>query len=302
MTIPEPIPVPHGRAEPLGPGLRRIIAPNPSPMTYWGTNTYVLGTEEVVVIDPGPDLDAHLAAILDTIGAARVSHILVTHAHVDHSPLAPRLRAETGAAVHAYGPATTGRSAVMQRLAESGVTGGGEGVDSGFTPDHALADGEVLATGAGPITALWTPGHIGNHLSFDWMGEVFTGDHVMGWASSMVSPPDGDLTQFMTSCERLKVHGAVRFHPGHGAPVETPMERLDWLIAHRQSRSAQILDALAEAPATIRDLTARVYSDVDPRLLPAAERNVLAHLVDLYEKFEVSAAPRLSATAIFARI
>ena len=285
----------------IEPGLRRILAPNPSPMTHWGTNTYLLGEADVAVIDPGPMDEAHLAAILDATGGARVSHILVTHAHRDHSPLARRLSEVTGAPVLGFGPATAGRTRVMEDLARQGLVGGGEGVDHAFAPDIAVADGTVIESGEWRLVAHWTPGHFAGHLSFEWEGRVFTGDHVMGWASTMISPPDGDVTAFMTSCARLKALGARRFHPGHGAPVDEPAQRLDWLMRHRREREAQILAALGQTPTDLRTLTRRIYHDAPVALLPAAERNVLAHLVDLDARRLVRAIPAIGTKARFMR-
>ena len=277
-------PVP-GVAETLGPGLRRIVAPNPSPMTHRGTNTYLVGTRDIAVIDPGPDNAAHLAAITAALEPDQhVAQILVTHAHLDHSPLARRLGAATGAPVLAFGDAKAGRSAVMQNLAASGAVEGGEGVDRAFVPDRCLADGEAISGSDWQLTALWTPGHFGNHLCFAWGDHVFSGDLAMGWASSLVSPPDGDLTDFMASCRSLRAHGPRILHPGHGAPVTRAVERIDWLIEHRLTREAAILRALTAGPATARDLTPLIYTDTPAALLPAATRNVLAHLIDLASK------------------
>ena len=288
-----------GVAEELEPGLRRVLAPNPSPMTYWGTNTYLLGTREIAVVDPGPDDPAHLAAILAAATGARISHILITHAHRDHSTLAPRLAAETGAPVLGFGPPEAGRSPVMERLAAEGLSGGGEGVHAGFMPDVTVADGEQVDGADWSLTAHWTPGHFAGHLAFAWGDRVFTGDLVMGWASTLISPPDGDVAAFMTSCARLRALSARTFHPGHGAPITEPGGRLDWLMSHRRQREAQILAALGSAPLDIASLTRRIYTDTPAALLPAAERNVFAHLIDLTEKSLVTATPRLTATARF---
>ncbi|UOA14905.1 MULTISPECIES: MBL fold metallo-hydrolase [Sulfitobacter] len=289
-----------GLAETLEPGLRRIVAPNPSPMTYRGTNTYLLGETDVAVIDPGPDSPAHLEAILAAIQPGqRISHIIVTHTHLDHSPLARPLAARTGAEVWAFGEATAGRSAVMQGLAEAGLMGGGEGVDHGFRPDHTLADGDVLKGDGWALEVLHTPGHIGNHVSLAWGDACLTADHVMGWATSLVSPPDGDLTDFMSSCEKLGARQWRVFYPGHGAPVSEPNARLDWLVAHRRAREVSILDALAAGPATAEDLARAIYTETPAALLGAATRNVLAHLVDLTGRGRVAPEGALQAEAHF---
>ena len=280
-------------------GLRRLRAPNPGPMTGPGTNTYLLGQRDIAVIDPGPDDPAHLAAILGAIGPGqRVTHILVTHAHRDHSALAPRLAAKTGAPVLAFGDATAGRSATMARLAQDGF-GGGEGVDAQFHPDLCLGDGAVVAGPDWRMVALWTPGHMGNHLCLHWQDAVFTGDLVMGWSSSLISPPDGDMAAFYRSCAQLEGVGARVLYPGHGDPVTAPAARIAELVAHRRSREAQILDVLGRGDMELEPLTRGVYADLAPALLPAAARNTLAHLVDLVERDLVRAVPDLSMTARF---
>ncbi len=277
-------------------GIWRIVAPNPSPLTFRGTNSYLVEAGgERVLIDPGPDDPGHLAALLAAIGGRRLDRILVTHAHLDHSPLARPMAEATGAPVCAFGGPEAGRSAVMRRLAEGGLMGGGEGVDRDFRPDVILADGDR----AGPFEAIHTPGHMGNHLCFALGDVVFSGDHVMGWATSLVSPPDGDLTDFMASCARLACRPARVFHPGHGDPVIDPAARLAWIVAHRREREAQIRAALRAGGGTVAALTAAIYTDVAAELLPAAGRNVLAHLVDLAGRGLARAVPELSAAASF---
>jgi glyoxylase-like metal-dependent hydrolase (beta-lactamase superfamily II) len=284
----------------IAPMVRRILAPNPSPMTFHGTNTYLVGQTDLAVIDPGPAHEGHLQAILAAVQPGqRISHILVTHAHLDHSPLAHPLSQATGAPVLAFGDAGAGRSAVMQTLAAQGLAGGGEGVDAGFKPDQDLPDGGIVTGDGWRIAAIWTPGHFGNHLSFALGDIVFTGDLVMGWASSLVSPPDGDLTDFMASCARLRARDDRLYLPGHGAPVTAPAARLDWLIAHRQGRESAILAALADGPATAATLAARIYTDTPIPLLPAAARNVFAHLVDLTQKNRIEPEGPLAWTARF---
>ena len=288
-----------GKPLQLAEDLTLVLAPNPSPMTYLGTNTYILGRETLAIIDPGPDDQRHLHALEAVIGGRPVSHILLTHSHLDHSPLAVPLAKRTGAPVCAFGDSFAGRSAVMAELAQEGLAGGGEGIDHAFTPDRAVQDQEMITADWGTIKAIHTPGHIGNHLCFAWGDRVFTGDHVMGWASSLVSPPDGDLTDFMASCDRLRGQYASVYYPGHGAPISNPAARLEWLIAHRKEREAQILRALDTSPATPATITASVYHGVAPALLGAAERNVFAHLVDLHARGKVTAHPRLATAAVF---
>ena len=287
----------------LQPGLRRILAPNPSPMTHRGTNTYLLGDRDVAVIDPGPLSDSHLRAILAALSPdQRISHIIVTHSHLDHSPLAAPLARQTGAPILAFGGPEAGRSPVMARLAAQGMAGGGEGIDAAFRPDIELADQDRIEGDGWALQVIHTPGHLGNHIALGWGDVCFTADHVMGWASSLVSPPDGDLTDFMASCHKLRARSWSVFHAGHGAPITDPAGRLDWLIGHRQAREAQILDALSQARGTARDLARRIYSDTPPALLPAAERNVFAHLVDLTGKQRVSPNGALGIQAEFTRV
>ena len=288
----------YGQPVQMQPGLVRIVAPNPSAMTHWGTNTYVLGTHDLCIMDPGPDDPVHLAALLAHIDGRRVSHIVVTHSHLDHSGLSVALSRATGARVLAFGHSSAGRSAVMSAFDHAT---GGEGVDHAFAPDRTLPDGAVLAGPDWQLSVLHTPGHMGNHICLQCDNVIFSGDLVMGWASSMVSPPDGDLTDFRASCRRLAAVGAARLYPGHGAPVLQPAARIGWLLNHRMAREAQILAALAQGPQTVAALTATVYTDTPPALHPAVARNVLAHLVDLVGRNLVTATPALRADAVFAR-
>ena len=289
-----------GEAETLAPDLRRIVAPNPSPMTFRGTNTYLLGTRGLAVIDPGPDDLGHLDAILSALTPGqRITHVLVTHAHLDHSPLARPLAQATGAQVHAFGDAGAGRSGVMRKLARDGLLGGGEGVDAGFAPDVCLRDKDCVTGDGWQIEALHTPGHFGNHLSFAWGDALFSGDLVMGWASSLVSPPDGDLTDFMASLDRIAARSWSVLHPGHGAPIETPGARIAELRVHRLNREAQILAALEDGAADAATLAARIYTDTPPALLPAATRNVLSHLLHMAREGPVTAPAGLTENAIF---
>lgn len=265
----------------LEPSLRLLLAPNPSPMTERGTNTYLIGETSLAVIDPGPMDESHLAAILAAVGLGqKIEKILVSHSHKDHSPLARPLALATGAPVLAFGNATAGRSARMTALQDAEI-GGGEGIDHDFEPDETLADGADICVGGHTIQALHTPGHLGNHLCFAWRDAVFTADHVMGWAPSLVSPPDGDLTDFMASLDRLEDLGAKTYYPGHGAPISDGLSRTRALRAHRLARETAIRAAIEGGAKMLWQITECVYTDIPKEMLPAAARNVLAHLIDL---------------------
>jgi hydroxyacylglutathione hydrolase len=282
----------------LAPGLVRLRAANPSALTGSGTNTYILGTTELAVIDPGPDLDSHLAAILAVSGQRPITRILVTHAHLDHSALAGRLSRHSGAEVLAFG---TARDGISPRMAALGPRLGqtGEGLDLAFTPDRHLADGDHVTGPDWTLQVLHTPGHLGGHICLALGDILFSGDHVMGWSSTIVSPPEGDMGHYMASLDRLGMTGWSRLLPGHGDPVEDPATRIAELAAHRRLREAQILMALEAGPATPAELTERIYHDTAPALWPAARRNILAHLIDLQARSQVSATPGIGPDARF---
>lgn len=294
----------YGRAETVAPGVRRVTCPNPSPMTFTGTRSYLVGEGRVAVIDPGPDDAAHLDAILAALGSGEtVEAVLVTHSHVDHSPGARRLSGRTGAPVIGFGPHGAGMSAAMAALQAQGLDlGGGEGADTAFAPDRVLADGETVEGPGWQLTALHTPGHLSNHLSFllEGTGTVFTGDAVMGWTTTLVSPPEGDMAAQMATLRRLAARDDRLFLPGHGHEVRDPAPLLAHLIRHREEREAQILAALAASGGGTADGIARqVYRDIDPRLLAAAARNVLATLLGLLAEGRVDCPGPLSAEAEF---
>jgi hydroxyacylglutathione hydrolase len=279
------------RPEPL---LRHLRAPNPSPMTGSGTNSYIVGSGRVAVIDPGPNDPRHLAALLAALEPGEaVSHILVTHAHADHSALARPLAQATGAPVLAFGGVMRAASADMD---------GGEGIDRRFAPDRHLADGEVVTGDDWALQVLHTPGHLHDHISLAWGDLCFTGDHVMGWSTSLVSPPEGDMGAYMASLERLAALPWRRFYPGHGDAVDDPAARLAELAAHRRRREAQILACLRTGPQTPATLTAAVYHDTPPHLLAAAKRNVLAHLLDLTSRKLVVASPGPALSASYSAL
>ncbi len=280
-----------------------ITCGNASPMTFTGTQTYLLGEAEVAVIDPGPDNPAHLAAIEKALNGQVLSHIVVTHSHVDHSPLAAVLSAKTGAPVYGFGPADAARSKLMNRLAVEGNLGGAEGIDPQFAPDTLIADGGEIRGAEWALSAIHTPGHLSNHLCFAWEGNdsLFSGDHVMGWASTLISPPDGDLTAFMASLKTLQNRPEHTYYAGHGAPLLEAHNMLDYLLAHRLGREDQIMARLQDAPRTVAELTVDMYADVNPMLQGAASRNVLAHLIDLFERGLVTPEGAFNAQARFKR-
>jgi glyoxylase-like metal-dependent hydrolase (beta-lactamase superfamily II) len=293
--------MPAGSVRQIEPDLLCLVAPNPSPLTAEGTNTYLLGRRDIAVIDPGPDDPRHLAAILAALpSGARLHSIIVTHAHLDHSALAARLAARTGAPVRAFGDAHAGRSEVMRGL--PGLDGG-EGLDLAFRPDVLLADQDWIGSDDWRIRAIHTPGHLGGHLCLDLPDRAlcFSGDHVMGWSTSIVSPPDGDMTDYLASLGRLAGLGDRSLLPGHGAAVAGGRERIGELIRHRRQRESEILAALAGGTATAADLARRIYASTPAALLPAATRNVLAHLIDLAQRKLVAAEDPAAPDAGFRR-
>lgn len=295
----------YGSAVRLAPQVRRLTVRNGSPMTFTGTQTYLVGTGDVVVIDPGPVNDQHVDDVLNALeGGERIVAILLTHTHIDHSPGAAALKAATGARTYAFGPHGAGMSRMMLDLAASGADlGGGEGADRAFQPDVTVKDGEVLQFGDIALTALHTPGHLSNHLAFAMEdGAVFTGDLIMGWATTLVSPPDGDMAAFLASLAMMRGRGDRVYYPGHGHPIEDTMGMIDHQIAHRKSRVDQIVDALGDGPATPRGLTEKIYTDVDPALHGAAARNVFAALLGLVAEGRCAAQGGLSPDAVFVLI
>lgn len=276
---------------------RFILAPNPSPLTGPGTNTNLIGQDHVAVIDPGPDDLSHLEMIMQA-GNGKISHIFITHAHRDHSAGARKLGDMVGAPVLAFGDALAGRSPIMARLATSGLVGGGEGLDLEFQPDITLRDGEVVETPDWSLKALHTPGHCGNHLCFQWDDVMFCGDIVLGWSSTLISPPDGDLMDYFRSLEKILSASPQRLFPAHGDPVDDPTARIAELATHRRVRTAQILLELTKEPGDAANLANRIY-DIPPHLMPAAARNTLAHLVALAELGAIRCQGEIAADAIF---
>jgi glyoxylase-like metal-dependent hydrolase (beta-lactamase superfamily II) len=263
-----------GVAMRLSPLVRRVLAPNPSPFTYHGTQSYVVGESDVAVIDPGPAEEAHLAALEAAIAGRPVVAILCTHTHRDHSPAARPLAQRTGAPVIGCAPLT---------LEDDGPRADAA-FDADYAPDRVLQDGEQLAGQGWTLTAVATPGHTSNHLCFalEEEGALFTGDHVMGWSTSVVSPPDGDMTAYLASLQRLMQREDRIYYPAHGEPIQEPQRIARHMLGHRRMREGQILRFLdRQGASTIPEMVAVMYVGLDPRLHGAAGRSVLAHLIDL---------------------
>lgn len=262
----------------------RVLAPNPSPFTDTGTQTYLVGTTDLAVIDPGPDEEPHFDALMRAIAGRTVRAIVCTHTHRDHSPLANRLRDATGAEVSGCAPLV---------LEDSGPRADAA-FDPTYAPDRTLADGDRLTGDGWTLEAVATPGHTSNHLCFALLetGGLFTGDHVMGWSTTVVSPPDGDMTAYMASLDKLLARQDRIYFPAHGEPVETPQRFVRGLIGHRKMREGQILRLISEGVGGIPAMVERMYVGVDPRLYPAAGRSVLAHLIDLRDRALVTETER----------
>jgi len=291
--------VPAGMPIRLSPLVTRLLAPNPGPFTFLGTGVYLVGNDaSVAVIDPGPLIGAHLDALKAAIGTRRVSHILVTHTHRDHSESADALKAWSGArtygfydplrpslTTHASMPSATATSpsGALRAEGEDGSVEGEEADGTAFVPDVRLADGDVVDGEGFALTALHTPGHAANHLCFALGQEkaLFTGDHVMGWATSVIAPPDGDMADYMANLERLIARDDAILYPTHGAPVESPQPYLRALLAHRREREAQVEAAWARGIHQVPALVAALYPGLDPALHHAAALTVTAHLQKL---------------------
>jgi glyoxylase-like metal-dependent hydrolase (beta-lactamase superfamily II) len=274
----------YGAAVAVSPLVRRIIADNPSKYTYFGTGTYIIGHEDVAVIDPGPLLDSHRDALTAALDGARVRAILVTHCHSDHSTLAAWLRAETGAPTFAFGPhGTVEADSEIEADIEDGVTPA-ETIDTEFTPDVRLGDGEVAAMGDGwTMRGIHTPGHTSNHMcySLDEESALFTGDHVMGWSTTVVSPPDGDMRDYIDSLRKVIGRDDSILWPTHGAPVTSPKPFLQAYLEHRLEREAQVVEAVRSGVSNIEAMVKLMYADVRAELHKAAARSVLSHLIKL---------------------
>jgi glyoxylase-like metal-dependent hydrolase (beta-lactamase superfamily II) len=274
----------YGACDQVSPLIRRVIADNPGPFTYTGTGTYIVGKGEVAVIDPGPDDPAHLEAILAALDGEQVGAIVITHHHSDHSPLAGPLKARTGAPV--YGCPVT-----KHVEEEAGAPRMEAGHDLAFQPDVNLCGGGEISGPGWTLQAIPTPGHTSNHLCYALPQEnaCFTGDHIMGWSTTVITPPDGDMTDYLKSLQAIRERGFATLWPTHGPPIRDVAAFIDAYAEHRQERMDQILLALSNGPATIRELVPNLYRDVDARLHPAAARSMLAAIIHMERGGEIEA-------------
>ncbi len=273
----------YGRCDQVSPLIRRVIARNPGPFTYTGTGVYIVGRGEVAVIDPGPDLPEHFEALKAALAGERVTHVLVTHHHLDHSPLAHPLAEMFGAKVH-------GRPAPPDH-GEADAPGLEEGADGRFRPDVELSNGDVVGGPGWTLEAVTTPGHTSNHVCFALKEEnaLFSGDHIMGWSTTVITPPDGDMGDYFESLAKVRARNFDTLWPTHGAPVREVGPFVDAYVAHRRAREAQILEALGAGFTSIPAMVPSLYAAVDPRLHPAAALSVLAHMIRLVKEGRVVA-------------
>jgi glyoxylase-like metal-dependent hydrolase (beta-lactamase superfamily II) len=262
---------PYTKLEELEPGIARVLAHNPSAFTYFGTQTYLIGRDEVAVIDPGPDLPEHLDALESAIAGRKVAAIMCTHTHRDHSPAARPLAERIGAPI--IGCAPLALETVGPRADAA--------FDGDYTPDRVLQDDEPLEVDGELVTAIATPGHTSNHLCFGYRGALFSGDHVMGWSTTVVVPPDGDMAAYMASLDKLRKRDDRVYYPAHGPAVTNPHQYVRHLVGHRMQREKQIITLVSERPREISDIVANAYPALDPRLVAAAGGSVCAHLLDL---------------------
>ena len=281
----------YGEVAEVAPGIRRIVAENPSPFTLYGTGTYIVGRGEVAVIDPGPADPAHISLLLEGLAGESISHILVTHTHTDHSPGCRLLQEHTDAKTYAYGPHGSGKL-------EQGVPVE-EGGDMDFQPDQLVCDGEVLEGGDWSIKCVHTPGHTSNHMCYQFQERkaLFTGDHVMGWSTSIISPPDGDMGAYIASLQKLLERDDQVYWPTHGPSIEDPKPHVRGFIAHRRQREEQILACIGQGVHQIQDMVPLIYTELPEFMYPAAARSVLASVVHLVGKGQLRTAGEVQLAA-----
>lgn len=283
----------YGRMQQVAPMIRRIVARNPSPFTWHGTGTYVIGEGSVAVVDPGPDLDEHVDALLGALRGETVTHLLVTHTHRDHSPACRAIQDATGAPTYAFGPHGSGRI-------DSGVQVE-EGADMEFVPDVRIEHGDVVSGEGWSVECVYTPGHTSNHVCYQLREQkvLFSGDHVMGWSTTIISPPDGDIASYLASLELLLARDDACYWPTHGGCIRDPKPLVAALVDHRLERADEIRACLADGIELIADMVPRMYTDLPGRMFPAAARSVFSTLIYLIDRGEVSCEGMLEATARF---
>ncbi|ACS55028.1 MBL fold metallo-hydrolase [Rhizobium sp. WSM1325] len=286
----------YGQAVPVVSGVERVTVNNPGPFTFFGTNSYIVGSSSVAVIDPGPEDEAHFQALMAALAGRAVTHIFVSHTHRDHSPLARRLQAATGAVTVGQGPHRPARP-----LRDGEINPFSESSDLSFVPDITLSDGERLSGDGWALSAVLTPGHTANHAAFALEGRdiLFSGDHVMVWSTSIIAPPDGSMADYMESLDRLIARDDRLLLPGHGGPVTEPSTFLNALKAHRLRREQAVLARVQAGDQRIAEMVKVIYRDTDPKLHGAAALSVLAHIEDLLERGEIAADGPPSLAALY---
>ena len=286
----------HGVMVQVSPMVRRIVANNPGPFTFKGTGTYIIGHGKVGVIDPGPNDEEHVEAMMVALDGEEITHQLVTHTHNDHSPAAKLIKARTGAKTYGFGPHGSGKYGKGFAVEAGG--------DTDFIPDIALLDGDVIKGENWTINCIHTPGHTSNHLCFhlDQENALFPGDHVMGWSTTVVSPPDGDVFEYMNSLRKLAERSDRIYYPTHGAPIKSPQRFVRAILVHRKMRESQILECLDKKIYTIPFMVDQMYKDLDERLIGAAQQSIFAHIIDLSNRGIIKPQDEISIDSEFYRI
>ena len=282
---------PYGEIKNISQKIRRITAPNPAPYTYKGTGTYIIGHKNVAVIDPGPDIPSHIDAIMTSLSDEKITHILITHNHLDHSPAAKLLSQKTGAPVYGFDVSDQQYSDIDAE----------EGLDKDYRPDFILNDGDIIEEYDWTIEAIHTPGHLSNHLCFAYLEEkaLFTGDHIMGWSTTIISPPDGNMGDYLNSLEKLRNREFDIYYPTHGEAISNPKQFVTQLIGHRLRRDKEIIRAIDNGAHTIDQIVEVVYVGLDPKLNLAASRTIYAHLIRLVGLGDVICDGSVSETSKF---
>ncbi|NQV55593.1 MAG: MBL fold metallo-hydrolase [Rhodospirillales bacterium] len=283
----------YAAIEQVATGLRRIVARNPSKFGFKGTGTYIVGEGRVAVIDAGPEIPEHIGAILDALSGEEITHQLITHTHLDHSPASRAVKEATGAPIYGFGPHGAGRFEIGA-VVESGG-------DMEFTPDEKISHGDIIEGDGWSFECVHTPGHTSNHICFAWReaAALFTGDHVMGWSTTVVSPPDGDMAAYMASLNLLLDRSDALYYPTHGGAITDPQSFVRALIAHRQAREVQIMECLSRGVGRIKDMVDEMYVGLDPALIQPARRSVFAHIIAMTERGDIACEGELKADALF---